>query len=107
MAISVCFQISVIVCVFLMALSLDAKTDFVYFLAFVPLITLMEAVPISIYGIGVRDAGYAFFFAMAGLTDAQTRSLALLYLAMTVLYSLTGGVLLACKAGASEPSTGV
>jgi uncharacterized membrane protein YbhN (UPF0104 family) len=91
MLISFAFQFSVICVVFFLALSLHAPAPFIYFVAFVPLITLMEALPISIYGLGVRDMGYVFFFGWAGLSDIQTRSLALLFLAVTVCYSLIGG----------------
>ena len=93
MLISFAFQLSVICVVYLLALSLHARVPFFYFAAFVPLITLMEALPVSIYGIGIRDAGYVFFFGQAGLSNLQTRSLALLFLGLTVCYSLVGGLL--------------
>ncbi len=91
MLISFCFQFSVICVVYFLALSLHASVSFFYFSAFVPLITLMEALPISIYGLGIRDVGYVWFFGWAGLSDIQTRSLALLFLGVTVCYSLVGG----------------
>jgi uncharacterized protein (TIRG00374 family) len=94
MVISFAFQLSVIGVVYLLALSLHVSASFIYFVAFVPLITLMEALPISIYGIGIRDAGYVFLFSWAGLSDIQTRSLALLFLGATACYSLIGGILL-------------
>lgn len=97
MLISFGFQFLTTFCVFVMALSINIHVPFVYFCAFVPLITLMEAIPISIYGVGVRDAGYVFFFGMAGLSPLQTRSLALLYLAITVCYALFGGILWAFR----------
>ena len=97
MSLSFGFQFSAAICVFAMALSLNARIPFIYFCAFVPIITMMEAIPISIYGVGIRDAGYVFFFGMAGLSSLQTRSLALLYLAITVCYALLGGILWACK----------
>lgn len=97
MLISLIFQMSVICVVYLLALALHSSTLFVFFIAFVPIITLMEALPISIYGLGVRDIGYVFFFSWAGLTDIQTRSLALLILAVTICYSLSGGLLLLCR----------
>ena len=53
----------------------------------------MEALPVSIYGIGIRDVGYVFFFGWAGMTDLHTRSLALLFLTITLCYSLIGGLL--------------
>ncbi|MBM9538001.1 lysylphosphatidylglycerol synthase transmembrane domain-containing protein [Desulfobulbus alkaliphilus] len=93
MFLSFLFQFSVIFAVYLMAVSLHAEVAFLFFPAFVPLIVLMEAIPLSVNGIGIRDAGYVFFFGLAGMTDIQTRSLAILFLAMTLLYSLIGGVL--------------
>jgi uncharacterized membrane protein YbhN (UPF0104 family) len=75
-----------------MALSLHAQVPFYYFSAFVPLITLMEALPISIFGLGLRDVGYVFFFSWTGMSELQTRSLALLFLGTTVSYSLIGGL---------------
>ena len=52
----------------------------------------MEALPISIYGIGVRDYGYVYFFSQAGVGDLQTRSLALFFMAAGICYSLIGGL---------------
>jgi uncharacterized protein (TIRG00374 family) len=92
MALSFAFQLSVICVVYLLALALHTSVSFFYFSAFVPLISLLEAIPISIYGLGLRDAGYVFFFGWAGMTDLQTRSLALLFLGITVCYSLVGGI---------------
>ncbi len=92
MLISFLFQLSVIIVVQLLALSLHTSVAFFYFSAFVPLITLMEALPISVFGLGLRDVGYVFFFGWVGMTDVQTRSLALLYLATAVGYSLIGGL---------------
>ena len=94
MAISFSFQSLVIVIVFLLAKSLGVSISFFYFSAFVPLITLMEAIPVSIYGIGVRDIGYVFFFGSVGMGDLQTRSLAVLFFMMAIVYSLFGGIVL-------------
>jgi uncharacterized protein (TIRG00374 family) len=93
MLLSFAFQFSVITIVWLLARALQAEVAFFYFSAFVPLITLLEAVPISIFGLGLRDLGYVFFFGWTGMTELQTRSLALLFLATTVAYSLVGGIL--------------
>jgi hypothetical protein len=92
MLISFIFQLSVISIIHLLALSLHTSVAFFYFSAFVPLITLMEALPISVFGLGLRDVGYVFFFGWVGMTDVQTRSLALLVLATSVGYSLVGGL---------------
>ena len=55
----------------------------------------MEALPVSVYGIGVRDMGYVFFFQWAGMGEAYTRSLAVVFLTVTLCYSLIGGLLYA------------
>ncbi len=92
MLLSFLFQLSVIMVVYLMSKALGAATPFYYFSAFVPIITLMEALPISIYGIGVRDYGYVYFFSQVGMGALQTRSLALFFMAAAVCYSLIGGL---------------
>ncbi len=97
MLLSFTFQFSVITVVYLLARALGISVAYFYFSAFVPLITLMEALPISIYGIGVRDYGYVFFFTKAGMSDIETRTLALFFMAVAVCYSLTGGLFLLYK----------
>lgn len=92
MLLSFLFQFSVITVVYLMARALGVTLPFYYFSAFVPIITLMEALPISIYGIGVRDYGYVYFFSQVGMGDLQTRTLALFFMATAVCYSLIGGL---------------
>jgi uncharacterized protein (TIRG00374 family) len=104
MLISFVFQLSVILIVQLLALSLHTSVSFFYFSAFVPLITLMEALPISLFGLGLRDMGYVFFFGWVGMTDVQTRSLALLFLGTSVGYSLIGGVVYLLRLLSSEPN---
>ncbi len=92
MILSFTFQLSVITVIYLMACSLGAAVAYFYFIAFVPLIMIMEALPISIFGIGVRDYGYVFFFTQAGMSDIETRTLAIFFTATAILYSLVGGL---------------
>ena len=92
MALSFTFQLSVITVIYLMSRSLGAEVPYFYFIAFVPLIMIMEALPISIFGIGVRDYGYVFFFTQVGMSDIETRTLAIYFTAVAVLYSLVGGL---------------
>jgi uncharacterized protein (TIRG00374 family) len=103
MAISFAFQLSVICIVYLLSLALHASVSFFYFSAFVPLITLLEALPISIYGLGLRDVGYVFFFGWAGMSNLETRSLALLFLGVTVSYSLMGGIVYLVRIFTADP----
>lgn len=95
MLISFVFHCSVALCVALMARTLYIRTDLIYFFGFVPVITLMEALPISIYGLGIRDFGYAYFFSMVGMGPLQTRTLAIFFVVVNLIYALSGGVLFA------------
>ncbi|MCI5121077.1 MAG: hypothetical protein D3908_07805 [Candidatus Electrothrix sp. AUS4] len=104
MLISFVFQLSVIFIVQLLALALHASVSFFYFSAFVPLITLMEALPISVFGLGLRDVGYVFFFGWVGMSDVQTRSLALLFLGTSMGYSLIGGLVYMFRLLTSRPT---
>lgn len=92
MLLSFIFQFSVITVIYMMACSLGANVPYFYFIAFVPIITIMEALPISIFGLGVRDYGYVFFFTQVGMSDIETRTLAIYFTAIAVVYSLVGGL---------------
>lgn len=90
---SLVFQMTAITIIFSISRALGWDVAFVYFCIFVPLITLGEALPISIFGIGVRDGLYVFFFSQAGATHEQALSFALVYVLLTLVYSLLGGLL--------------
>ena len=90
---SLLFQMLAIVIIFCISQALSWPVAFIYFCIFVPLITLGEALPISIFGIGVRDSLYVFFFAQAGVSREQALALALVYVLITLAYSLLGGAL--------------
>ena len=92
-SISLFFQMMAIVIIFCISQALGWQVPFIYFSIFVPLITLGEALPISIFGIGVRDSLYVFFFAQAGAAREQALSMALVYVLITLVYSLVGGIL--------------
>ena len=91
--ISLFFQMMAITIIFCISKAMGWQVPFIYFCIFVPLITLGEALPISIFGIGVRDSLYVFFFAQGGATREQALSMALVYVLVTLVYSLVGGVL--------------
>lgn len=91
LSISLAFQFLVIVIVWMMGLTLGFSTGILPFAIFIPLITLIEALPISIYGIGVRDGAYVFFFTQVGVAREAALSLAMLYLAINFVYAAVFG----------------
>lgn len=95
--ISFLFQFLVAIAVFSLSRALALGVPLVSFLVFVPIVTILESIPISIYGLGLRDAGYVFFFTQIGLASAEAHALAMsvLYVVMTAGYASLGGMLLA------------
>ncbi len=93
MALSFLFQFSVIVCIYLLAEALKLDIPFIHLCVIVPFVLLVEALPISIYGLGIRDATYVFFFARMGLPEVHGLTLALAYVLATLLYALSGGLI--------------
>jgi hypothetical protein len=89
---SLVFQMVVITTIFLLSRALGWDTPFPYFCIFVPLITLGEALPVSIFGIGVRDGLYVLFFSFAGVPREKALALSMVYVFVSILYSLLGGL---------------
>ena len=98
-AISLVFQFLVFVAVWTVCRALGIPVSLAECCVFVPFVCLLEAVPLSINGIGLRDAGYLMFFSAVGLAgrgaDPATASatLSLCYMAFTLAYAAGGGLL--------------
>ena len=96
---SVVFQFLVLVAVWTVCRALAIPVSLAECCVFVPFICLLEAVPLSINGIGLRDAGYLMFFTAVGLAgrgaDPATAAgtLSLCYMAFTLVYACGGGLL--------------
>ena len=86
------FQGVVIAVVFFNARALDLDFPFSTVAVFVPLISLAGMIPVSVNGLGVREALYIFFFGRLGAPTEVSVSLALLYFAVTLVASLPGGI---------------
>ncbi len=95
------FQFNAILAVYSLSSAINLDLPLLPFCFFVPFITLMEMIPISIFGIGLRDTGYLWFMLAMGRTDDVARvdsaSLAVLYVGMTILYVAFGGILFVFK----------
>jgi uncharacterized membrane protein YbhN (UPF0104 family) len=68
--------------------------DFIYFVLFLPLVTLVSLVPISIGGLGIREAVMVALFAAVGVSKADVLSVSLTVHIINTLLSLWGGFLL-------------
>jgi uncharacterized membrane protein YbhN (UPF0104 family) len=97
------FQGVVIAVVFLNARALHQDFPLIAVAVFVPLISLGGMLPVSVNGLGVREALYILLFGRIGATTELAVALALLYLAVTFVASLPGGVLYALEGARVGP----
>jgi uncharacterized membrane protein YbhN (UPF0104 family) len=97
MLLSIVFQFIVIGVVFLSARALSLSIPLTAVAVFVPLVSLAGMVPVSVNGLGVREALYILLFGRIGVPAELAVSLALLYLGVTVVASLPGGIVYALQ----------
>jgi glycosyltransferase 2 family protein len=97
LALSLVFQALVIAVVFLNARALSLAVPLSAVAVFVPLVSLAGMVPVSVNGLGVREALYILLFGQIGVSAEIAVSLALLYLAVTFVASLPGGLVYALQ----------
>jgi hypothetical protein len=79
--------------VVLVARAIDVTINPVYFFIFMPLIWVIIAIPISIGGLGVREAVFVSFFTQVGMTAAQAILISLLYYSFTLIAGAVGGLI--------------
>ena len=80
---------------YLTAVSLGIKINLIYFFIFIPIIGAITMLPISIGGLGLRDATTIFFFAKAGVNKDLAFAMSLLNFFFIVLYAAIGGIIYA------------
>lgn len=95
--ISFLFQFLAIAAVYCLGRAVGLGLPLLPFGFFVPFISLMEMIPISVFGIGLRDTGYVWFMLSVGRTRADAAALSVLYVAATVVYVSLGGLLYALR----------
>jgi len=99
LALSFVFQGVVILVVFLNANALSQPVPLSTLAVFVPLISLAGMLPISVNGLGVRDALYVLLFGRVGVDGPVAAVMAFLYFAVTLAASLPGGIVYMLQRG--------
>lgn len=76
----------------MLARSLGLTIPWSYFLIFGPLVNIYSALPISLNGLGVREAGYVFFLDHIGIPREAALAFALMWFGIVLASALTGGL---------------
>ena len=105
LALSFLHQAVVIGVVFLNARALGQVFPLQALAVFVPLISLAGMLPITMNGMGIRDVLYVLLFGQIGASRDLSVSLAMLYLAVTFMASLPGGVVYATRKSPARRNT--
>lgn len=90
---SILVQMAIIWINFFLARGLSMKIPFIVFVAYIPLITVISLIPITINGLGMRESAYVFLFSSYGVMQKEALSLSLLFFAASVVASSIGGIL--------------
>jgi uncharacterized membrane protein YbhN (UPF0104 family) len=85
-------QIAVVGIHRLIGAALDLEIPLSFYFVFTPLVMAVSAVPISLNGLGVREGAYVFFLVQAAVDGATALAFALLWLFVSVVTSLFGGL---------------
>jgi glycosyltransferase 2 family protein len=92
LVLSIALQASRAVSQWLLALGLGLHVPVRPFLLVVPIASVFASLPVSLAGLGVREAVYLVLFAMVGVDRNDAVVLGLLYFAVTMLAGLTGAL---------------
>jgi uncharacterized protein (TIRG00374 family) len=92
-AFSLLFNLMLIAVVALIGRSLDVDISLKYYLLFVPVISTLLALPISLSGLGIREGGYVYLFTQVGVTRAVALSMSLSFYAVSLITGLIGGAI--------------
>ncbi|MBL7160296.1 MAG: flippase-like domain-containing protein [Candidatus Aenigmarchaeota archaeon] len=79
-----------IMVIYFISLSLGFEIPLHFLLIVIPIITLLEALPISFSGVGTRDATMIFFFGFIGISAEASVSISLLYLLTSYIFVFIG-----------------
>ena len=89
---SVFFQLLGVVIIYIVGRALEIQLAFGYYCIYVPLITAIAVLPVSVLGIGIREGAFVFFFTQAGVPKAAALSLSLLLFSQSLLMAAMGGI---------------
>ena len=90
---SVIIQITTPLTFYIIALALGLKIPLLYFFIFLPIITAITLLPISIGGLGLRDATTIFFFAKAGVSKDLAFAMSLVNFSFILICAGLGGLI--------------
>lgn len=97
LSVSIPFTIGLVAIQYAIARALSIAVPFYVFSLFVPVIAIINVLPISFNGLGVREGVYQFLFVPVGVSSASAIAMSLAFYFLRVTAGLIGGLLYAVK----------
>lgn len=72
--------------------SIHANISIQYIIIFIPLVSILQAIPISLNGMGIREGAAVYLFSKIGIMKEISFIMALFYSTISILISLVGGL---------------
>ncbi|MGC9359024.1 MAG: lysylphosphatidylglycerol synthase transmembrane domain-containing protein [Anaerolineae bacterium] len=91
--VSLVFTATLVLSQLLLGRAIGIDLGIAHYAVFVPILSTLLLVPITIGGLGVREGGYVLLFGQAGVPHDQALALSLLTYAMALVSGIIGGVL--------------
>jgi uncharacterized protein (TIRG00374 family) len=96
----------IILTYYLIGTGLNLGVPIAYFFLYVPLITFVAMLPVSVAGLGVREGGAVYFFAKVGVDAATALSMSLAWFSLTLIVSSLGGLAFLANTHAAKRGRG-
>jgi hypothetical protein len=93
LGLSLVFQAVVVYINLLICMALGIGMSFVQLLWVVAVVSLLQSLPISIAGLGVREGAYVYLLQLQGVPAASALALSLTVFGIQVLLAAAGGLL--------------
>ncbi len=89
---SVLVQTIIIIINYLIARGLSNSIPIFALITYIPIITVISLIPLTINGLGLREAAYVYFLSSTGINEGQAMSLSLVFFFSSVITSCIGGI---------------
>ena len=96
--VSLAYQVFFYLGLYVISLALGMEVSIVYFFMFMPAITILATIPVSLNGFGIREWAFVYFFQWVGVPAHQALALSLLFVSMLLLFGVIGGAIYTFRA---------
>jgi len=86
-------QFERIIFIYIIGCALQIDVGLAPYFVFVPIVTAITLLPVSISGIGVREGGYVLLFGYLGVPAAEAFSLSIIGFAVSLITIIPGGLI--------------